>query len=107
MISFLRYSNILSGSSTAVFLFISVDKVENMLFKTVTADGALARQPISMCVCIYIYIYEKAKENKSTFKHNEMSFSALKLHTAVTTRLEWHDLAGTGFCRLPLDHYEY
>lgn len=51
MIAFLRYSNILSGSSTAVFLF-SVDKVENMLFKTVTADGAVARQPISMCVYI-------------------------------------------------------
>lgn len=46
IISFLRYSNIVSGSRTAVFLFISLDKVENVLFKTVTAESAVARQAI-------------------------------------------------------------
>lgn len=58
---------------------------------------------------IYVYIQYTTKERKkkSKFKHSEISFLAVKFHTVVTTRLEWHDLAGTGFCRLPLDHHKY
>lgn len=49
----------------------------------------------------------KQRKKNPNLSIKEMSFSVFEFHTAVTTRLEWHDLAGTGFCRLPLDHHEY